>query len=72
MYKEIRSRALLNKIRSLNKALYKHRKELNEIQENCKHYFPDFTKKKETRKVFSVVCSKCGYVKTVSEYAAII
>mgnify|MGYP001570257650 CR=1 FL=1 len=64
---------LINEIKRLNKALYRNRKELDEIQENCEHCFPkrEFEEKKKTRKVFVVVCSKCGYDKMVSEYAVI-
>ena len=63
---------LKEEMKRLNATLYKNRKELKRIQERCIHHFPDFNKEKKTKKVFITVCAKCGYSKTVSEYAAII
>lgn len=64
---------LKDQIKKLSKKLYKSRRILKEIQNNCEHQFDErlFRKMKEEKKVFYKICMKCGYKERVSEYAAI-
>ncbi len=65
---------LIKEIKLISRALHLRKRELKKIQKNCEHRFPEseFEKGKKSRKVFPIMCSKCGYLKTVSEYAAMI